>query len=293
MLQLLLNYVKGSAPIVYIVRPGLWAITGYVAYWLPAQRPAGSAKVVRGAVGVGLFAGSLQVAVSVLFGLFEGFGRSPYSFHVAGLLVNAWTLSCHILGEELSRAWLVNRLAGRRKPALVIPIALAFPLLSLPLSGIPPFSDRVAILRFLGRDALPAISNSLARSVMAYAGGPLPAIAYRGVLSLFWWFSPIIPDLSWSAVALIDTVVPVLGVFIAHTEYVSAGRSRTRLRDSRKDALSTIVAALTGMLMVWFSLGLFPVYPSVIVTGSMQPYATVMSHRVNDAEIVDALLTLV
>ena len=32
-----------------------------------------------------------------------------------------------------------------------------------------------------------------------------------------------------------------------------------------------ILTGVTGVLIIWFAVGLFPIYPSVIITGSMEP----------------------
>jgi len=215
--------------------------------------------------------GSIQVSCSVLLGLLEGFGKSPYSFTLVGVLVNLWVLSAEILGMELSRAWLVNRLAKRRKPSFALLVGLGYVPLSLSFRNLPGLADKMELVRFIGRDLLPGISQNVACAVLSLLAGPLPAMAYRGILSAFWWFCPIVPDLSWEMMALVNTVVPVVGIFVAGAEHVSFARPHRRSREASKDIRRALVVAVTGMCLVWFAAGLFPIYPSVVVSGSMLP----------------------
>jgi len=273
LVALILNSGQGAGVFeAYVLRPALWVLAGYTAYRLPRERPLGSLRSSKALIGVGLLIGSVQVACSVLLGLMEGFGKSPYSFTPSGLLVNLWMLSAEIAGMEVSRAWLANRLARRRKTAWALGVGLAYVPLSLPLRNLPTLADRVELVKFVGRDLLPSISQNAACAVLGLLAGPLPAIAYRGVLTAFWWFCPIIPDLSWAMSALVNTVVPVIGIFTAQAEHFSFQRPRGATKNWGKEVRSALIFAVAGMCLIWFAAGLFPVYPSVVATGSMAPY---------------------
>lgn len=268
---LVLNSGKGAGALqVYILRPVVWVLLAYAVYRLPRQRPAGNMRACKAMIGVGVLTGSVQIAGSVAMGLLEGFGKSPYLLTARGITTNLWLVSTEIAGMEMSRAWLVNRFAGRRRPILALPIALAYAALILPLNSLPQLSDKAELVRYVGRDVLPAVSQSLACCVIALVGGSVPAMAYRSTLSLFWWFSPILPSLSWEMTALVNTVVPVIGVFLAHSEYGATVHLR-KARGVGKEVKNVLTVTVVGMCLVWFAAGLFPIYPSVVVTGSMQP----------------------
>lgn len=278
----------------YVIRPVLWVLAGFTAYSLPRQRPRGSLRSTGAIVLTGLLVGSLQVTCSVMLGLLEGFGKSPYSFTPSGILINVWMLSAEIVGGEVSRAWLVNRLARRKKIALALLVGLLYVPLSLPLRNVPSVVNRLESVKFVGRDLLPGIAQNVACAVLGFLAGPLPAIAYRGVLTTFWWLCPIIPDLSWAMLALVNTVVPVIGIFLAESEHLSFERPRRANRDLGKDFRGALVFAVAGMCLIWFAAGLFPVYPVVVPTGSMAPAIqpgdmVVITKRVDKVEVGDII----
>lgn len=255
----------------YAVRPALWVLVLVTVRYLPSQRPRCNMRLSREMTGAAILMALAQVTCSVLLGLLEGFGKSPYSFSLVGVLVNLWVLSAEILGMELSRAWLVNRLARRSKSYFALLVGLAYVPLDVSLGRLRGLGGKLELVRFIGRDLLPGISQNVACAVLSFMAGPLPAIAYRGLLSAFWWFCPIIPHLSWEMTAVVNTVVPVVGVSMAWAEHMGVARQRRRRKDAVRDVRTVLCVAVTGMCLLWFAAGLFPVYPSVVVSGSMLP----------------------
>ncbi|MCS7132030.1 MAG: signal peptidase I, partial [Hadesarchaea archaeon] len=103
-------------------------------------------------------------------------------------------------------------------------------------------------------------------------------LAYRAPLAAFWWFSPILPHLSWGIEALLGVMVPSLG-FFAINLYVHPMALR-RLGISaeprgfgkpRESARGLIALSIACVLMVWASTGLLGVQPTAILSGSMRP----------------------
>ncbi|MDD2360001.1 MAG: signal peptidase I, partial [Syntrophaceticus schinkii] len=109
-------------------------------------------------------------------------------------------------------------------------------------------------------------------SILAMWGGPLPAIAYRGVLQAFEWFSPVLPDLNWAMKALVGTVVPVvaLGIIQEYFSFQLAPCCRRKKR-GEQGIVSAAAFSVAAVIAIWFSLGVFPVKPAVIYSGSMRP----------------------
>ncbi len=270
---LLLNVSLGAGFLVaYLVRPVLWGLLAFLVFREPRERPAGNSRAVKAIRLVGLLVAVIQVSVSVMFGLMEGFGRSPYSTSFNGVLLNIWLVGAEVAGMEMCRSFLVNRFGRRRKVSVTIPVSFVFLLYSLTVRRITSLSDKVAVVRFLGEVALPDLAQSVFCSVLAFLAGPAAAILYRVILMGFWRLCPVLPDLSWGVAALIGTVVPILGVFMAQAEHAGTQRPRRIPRATGKTIRSTLVVTVVGMVFMWFAYGLFPIYPSVVLTGSMRPY---------------------
>ena len=77
-------------------------------------------------------------------------------------------------------------------------------------------------MQLTGRFILPDISESLLATFLAFLGGPVAAIAYRGVLTVFEWYSPILPDLPWLATGFVGTAAAMLGFLIVQGTYLPA-----------------------------------------------------------------------
>jgi len=235
--------------------------------------PAGTSRLqhelLRAAVAIGIF----HVLALAIGGLFAGFGRSPYGPGPLALLLNVATVGLAIVVVEHARAFLINAFEERSPAVGVILAALGFTAASLPLLGIAGASTQQEAVGLLGGDWIPLLSEHLLASFIVYLGGPLPAIAYRAILAGFVWLSPVLPDLTWGLKSLIGTIVPVFGLMVVHS--MSAGQVRGAGRVSsareRSDLHSWIAAAIGVVVLIWFTLGLMPVYPTVVAGGSMSP----------------------
>ncbi|WP_165847763.1 signal peptidase I [Ammonifex thiophilus] len=221
--------------------------------------------------------------------MLEGIGRSPYSFTPLGITTNMILVGTSLIGTELSRSLLVNSIA-RRRPNLAIGLTTAFfTVLSLPLAKVSVLQTGIDFIKFTGGLLLPSISENALVSYLAYLGGPLPAMIYRGVLQAFFWFCPFLPDLTWATRALLYSFTPILSLAVIHYVYSKESREhRRKSLDRENDVLSWTAISIISVLLVWFSLGIFPLYPSVILSDSMQPGIKkgdiVLIKKVKDAE---------
>ncbi|TET40914.1 MAG: signal peptidase I, partial [Dehalococcoidia bacterium] len=102
-------------------------------------------------------------------------------------------------------------------------------------------------------------------------GGPLAAIAYRGILQAFWWFCPILPNLPWAFKGLIGVVVPIVGLVVANTLRASRPRHRQARREGEGSLTGWVVTTIVAVAIIWFAVGLFPVHPTTVIGGSMRP----------------------
>ena len=137
-----------------------------------------------------------QIYLMVLAG-FDGFGRSPYSFTIGGILINIFYVMSILIGMGTGRAWLINRLL--RKPYVAVPILLAlfYTLLTIPISKFPSWGSTLETwTQFFGSTFLPISLKQLLASFLAMWGGPVPALAYSGILEAFEWFLPSFPTLT-------------------------------------------------------------------------------------------------
>jgi signal peptidase len=255
----------------YLVQPALWLIIGVIAIFLPRYRTAARLKDRAPIVQLALMLGFFQVVLLVVGGLFANFGKSPYSFTPTGILTNLFFVGGMLFGMEFSRAWLVNHLGKKHTFLAMAFVAILFTLLSIPLSQFTGLKLEVGSIDFINSTFLPSLAESLLATFLALLAGPIPALLYRGILQAFWWFSPVLPDLPWMFKGLIGTALPIVGLVVMNSLYSpQTGRKKSR-RPESGSVTSWIITTVAAVGIIWFAVGLFPLQPALVGSGSMEP----------------------
>jgi len=256
----------------YIVQPIMWGLTAWAIIVLPRYRPVAKLSIRSAIIQLALMIGFFQVLFYIIGGLFSSFGKSPYSFSPQGILTNLFFVGAMLIGTELSRAWLINHL-GRRHTFLALAfVGVLYTLLAIPLGRITDLTLELESITFLNSTVLPLLAENLLASLLALLAGPLASIAYRGMLQGFWWFCPILPNLTWAFKGLIGTAVPIMGLVAVNSFYsVKADRSKFRKRAKEGFPVGWIITSIISVVIIWFSVGLFPFHPSLVASGSMSP----------------------
>jgi signal peptidase len=272
----LINLILPDIPInsfarTYVIQPILWGLLAWAILALPRYRSAGGLRLKATIIRLALAVGGFQAVLYVIGGLFSSFGKSPYSFTPTGIVTNVVLVGSMLVGMELSRSWLINRL-GRKRTVLAIAFAaVLYTLLSIPLARITGLKAEIASVTYINSTILPLLAENLLASFLALLGGPVAAIAYRGTLQAFWWFCPILPNLPWAFKGLIGVAVPIVGLVVANTLRISRPGHRRARRASEGSLAGWIVTTIVAVGIIWFAVGLFPVQPVVVISGSMRP----------------------
>jgi len=255
----------------YVIQPILWGLLAWAILVLPRYRSAGGLRLKATVIRLALVIGLFQLVLYVIGGLFSSFGKSPYSFAPTGVLTNLVFVGSMLVGMELSRAWLINRLGKKHTLLAVAFVAVLYTLLSLPLARITGLRPELTSITYVNSTILPILAENMLASFLALLGGPVAAIAYRGMLQAFWWFCPILPDLSWVFQGLIGVVVPIVGLVVANTLRISRPGHRQARREREGSLAGWIVTTIIAVAVIWFAVGLFPVQPTTVISGSMRP----------------------
>jgi len=255
----------------YVFQPLLWGLLIWVMVKLPKYQVAGKLGAKSALIQVAFVIGFFQVVLYVIGGLFSGFGKSPYVFTPLGILINVVYAGSRLVGMEMSRAWLVNRLGREHTVLAVAFVGFIYALTAIPLAQISGLRPTMQSISLLNSTLLPGLTESLLATLLALLAGPLAALAYRGTLEAFWWFCPILPDLTWVFKGLIGTAVPMLGLAVVNTS--SSFRVRgSKVKLEKQGSLGGwVVTSVFSVAIIWFSVGLFPVHPALVASGSMRP----------------------
>jgi len=255
----------------YVLVPALWLGAAFAVRQFPAPRAAGRLRLRSFLVTLAGTCAVIFVLVQVGAGIWEGFGWSPYSFTPLGILTNLFGVGSALVGTVLARSYLVNSLGVRRPFLVIVAVSILFTFISLPLGRLTGFSEYIDLIRYAGNTILPTFSENLLVSYLVFLGGPLPAMVYQGIVRGFEWFCPILPDLGWMTRTLLGTLIPLFSMMVVQHLYAREAREVRKVSLKKENPAPMVLASIASVLIIWFAVGLFPVYPSVIVTGSMEP----------------------
>jgi signal peptidase len=207
-----------------------------------------------------------QISLVVVAGLFLGLGRSPYAHGFTQVIVNALYVLAILAAIEVCRASVVVTVARTHPTLAVAAGAVVFALVRIPVGKLSSVDGGEAAFAFFGGELLPALAIGLVASVLALAGGPLPAILYGATLQAFEWLSPVLPNLAWAETAFVWTLGPVIVLAILQPPVEPVAASEPT--PGHRWAFAT---GLTAVVCIWFVSGFFGVQPVAVSGPSMVP----------------------
>lgn len=203
-------------------------------------------------------------------GYFSGFGSSPYLRTAAGILKNAVLFGGIIAAQEWVRAYALSCGSGSRRMAVFAAWTFfAYGLNSAYVRDA--FANWSAFFSFLGGMLLPAVCAAVFLTWLSRSAGFLPPLLWRLLPEAAQWLLPAFPKSDWQTNMLINAAFPIFALLIL--ERLEPGlhrRSGKRKRRRSKPAAWAGLAAFMGLTFAFF-LGLMPLRPMVIATGSMLP----------------------
>lgn len=254
-----------------VVKPIIWSGVGAVVFSLPVIRPASRIRTRNMLCFWALNFGVVYIIISVLAGLVDGLGRSPYSHEPIGIISNFISVGTALVVKELIRSHIISNFTKEENYLKFIIIALIMTVTGISLKRYTELIGYKAIVLFIAQYFAVDFAHNLFATYLAYIGGPLTSIIYLGTISGFHWFSPILPDLEWITTALIGVMCPVFFLITMQDIYTVIEKRVEKGKCKEESSLSWILTSIVSIGIIWFAVGVFPIYPSVIATGSMEP----------------------
>lgn len=264
------GFVKGST-FTYIIMPVSWILVIFIWKMTRKIRPMTKIKHKRSLKFWASYFGLMYIVINMLGGLVDGFGRSPYNHTIGGIIVNVIFVGTALVGRECLRGTLIN--SGRKQENIIlfILVALLMTVVKYPITRYMTIRTVEGLIQFAAQHFLPNLTNSIFASYLVFVGGPLTSVIYLGMIEAFIWISPILPNLKWITSAFIGIMSPIFFMMF-FSELPLSQESRQRKKEKYEDStLSWVITTVVSIGLIWFAVGVFPVYPSVIATGSMKP----------------------
>ena len=276
-----------------ILRPIIWIGLAFLVGLLPRASSRAPLRL-KGRVGFwALNCAVINIAVFFLAGLIDGFGQSPYDHSLKGYLLNLFTIGTMLVGREAARAYTVNNLVKEEEFSVFIPIAIFFTLVNYPVSRYTGLKGFEGSIQFIAQFLAPELAQNLLASYLAFLGGWLPALIYMGLLQAFNWFLPVLPNLKWITAASVGILCPFFSMLAMQSVYAKATKAVKKHGKEKGGAAGWMITCVVSIVIVWFAAGVFPIYPSVIATGSMEPLIkpgdVILVEKITKMEDIDKL----
>ncbi|MBS4538547.1 signal peptidase I [Clostridium sp. D2Q-11] len=261
----------GSQVFMYIFKPSLWIGILILIWFYPRVRPSEKLRF-RGFTNWWAFNFAIiYIVLTYMAGLVDGLGKSPYVHDPVTLASNLFAVGVAIVGRELIRNYLINTLTKKENYTLFILVALLMTITSFSVNRYMNIANFQEGVIFTAHYFAPEFSQNIFLSYLVFIGGPIPAIIYIGILHSVHWISPVLPDLKWITSAFIGVLYPLFALMIFEDMYNKESKKVKKSHDKEESPIGWIVTSMVSILIVWFAVGVFPIYPSVIATGSMEP----------------------
>ena len=252
----------------YYVIPTLWCV-GIFLYvrFVNKVHTRGKLKYQSNAKAWAFAAGGVLVITRLLAGAFiDELGTSPYDHSLSSIIKNSYYIIPGLVSREIIRAYFMNDKHKDNKIRMFLVITLCMTVVDLKYSTIMALDSfkegAIYILHYL----LPVIIENVFLNILALYGGSSACILYRGILFGFEWLFPILPVLQWFTEAVISIGVVSIFSFLIYDQ-LQSGYVKKKREDNKGLGLSLTLS----VAMIWFFAGVFPIYPSIVLTGSMEP----------------------
>ena len=264
-----LPYFK-TGVFVSIIKPTICILVAIFIWFLPRKRAKARLRFKGSLMWWTGFMAVVYIMLMFAGGLVNGIGRSPYDLSPKGMLWNFFAVGSVVVAREATRAYVVNSIGRKNKLLKLALITIFMTIINLSLNAIMGISGYAKVVEYFSNDFLPELSQNILATYLVYMAGAQLSILYIGVVQAFNWFSPILPDLKWITRGLIGGLVPIFSLMIIDYIYKSESKEDVK-KEEDKNPIGSIITGVVCIFIIWFAVGVFPIYPKVIATGSMEP----------------------
>jgi len=278
-----------------IINPLIWISLAIFLHFM-LKKNYENKKLRKTIIEYSIIATLVFIIVYMLSGLIVTFGRNPYATSLRGLTHNLWMLGTVIIAKEYIRFKLINNVYDKEKTKIAILISIAYVLIDIEFTR---FMGRqvlpITIAKYVVQSVVPNIARNAVFSYTSIHSDFLPAMIYQFVTQLYFWVSPILPNSPWIMTTIIDTTIPaILFMYIRYTKNkISYLKSSESIRNSDPKSIITLIILI--VLVIWFAVGIFPIKPIAIATGSMEKelyvgdVAIIKKCKANDVNVGDII----
>lgn len=261
-----LNIVKSN-----IIIASIWLVVAlFMLIFFPKQKGLSKLKNLENYHLYSFICGVSYILIYFGLGVVLGFGKSPYAKGISGISLNLFIYIVPIIAKELVRGFLIVNFA--KKSILKIAIITIIMIISdIYIAQIMKLNNIKELVIYLTQSFGPIICVNVFASYACYIADPLTSIIFIGIMNAIEFISPVLPDLQWLSRGLINISVPIFSYMALSFYHNKISKAYKEYKVKKENVFSLAAVSVFCILLIWFVVGVFPMYPSVILTGSMKP----------------------
>lgn len=261
----------GSTVYLYYFKPLFWAGLSLYVWKRPRCRFKGRLRLYRYILLWSVICSILYISLYFASGFLDGIGLSPYTKDLRGMFMNILCIGSVLALMEWVRNYIINRVKKKYMILFSVIVVFVFSLYRLNLRMILSLETWPQIVEYIGEYALPEIMVNVLLTYMVYIGGAYPSIIYIVLTSIPVWVIPVLPNMKWITRAFVG-IMPSAAFMLVIRQIYKKQTKEVKLRDQKHESpLAWIITSVVSISLIWFAVGVFPIFPTVILTGSMKP----------------------
>lgn len=196
---------------------------------------------------------------------------TPYDISPLGILINIITIFPPLIAKEFIRHYLIGtaKKTMKYKFLAIVLITLLISITQINFFKIEQIKDTESLIIYIISDIGIVLARNILMSTLAYYGNFSYPIIYLSIIELFQKCFPFLPELSWLINGSIGIAFPIIYSMII-SENLKIEIEHRKIENPKANILYIISLCLSVMFS-WFCVGVFNIYPSIILTGSMEP----------------------
>ena len=206
-----------------------------------------------------------------LIGTIDGFGLNIYDTSFAGIVKNLLVLGSATILKEWVRNYLINSVQKRFVVVFGVLIILIFSFTEINLDTFSKLKTLEEWFSYISKNILPVVFFNVFMTFAAYIMGFYGTAIYAALTRFPIWVVRILPNFRWITLLLVGALLPLMFTIVLRSISRKKATRGKRQEMQQASPYSWIATAVVSVVTVWFALGIFPIFPTAIVSNSMKP----------------------
>lgn len=255
----------------YIINPLFYIVIAIILRILIGKQ-INNSKITKKSKEYAVIGALAYIIISLLLGLIVTFGKNPYSKTLLGVLTNIWIFGSVVISKEYIRYKLINNVYEKDKIKIAVLISIVYVIVDMNINRfVTENLTAIFVIKQIFVNIIPLIVKNILFSYIAIYADFRASIIYQLIIDAYLWLSPILPNLNWMMDSILEISVPI--VLLMYLQYIKTKNSIYKSKEDllRSDPRNAIPIVIVIVLAMWFAVGVFPIKPVSIASGSMFP----------------------